>query len=95
MAGNAAFTPNAQALASAALRIAPTLPSGYFANDVVFVPINGTQTTGYGKPQMLMTNATTPEPMSLIFLGTGLLSVVGIMKHEARISKKRGYGLKG
>ena len=44
VAGNIAFTTNAQNLAATALSVAPTLPSSYFVSDNVFVPINGTQT---------------------------------------------------
>jgi hypothetical protein len=88
VAGNIAFTPNAQSLAATALSVAPILLSGYFANDNMFVPINGTQTAGYGEPQILMTDpvppTATPEPTSLILMGTGMLSAVAIMRRKYR-----------
>jgi len=86
VAGNSAYTPNAAALAATALAVAPTLPSSYYANDNMFVPINGTQTSSYGEPQILMTDpqppAATPEPTSLILMGTGMLGAVVIMRRK-------------
>lgn len=69
------YDTNAQTLASAALTVANSsnLNTSQFANDYLFTPTGGY--TG-GEPQEFMTNpaplAVTPEPTSLLLLGTGM-----------------------
>jgi hypothetical protein len=86
---NGAFDANAQELAAAALSAAATAPDSDFVNNYVFVP-SGTYAPGT-EPQMFMTNplpsaippfapSITPEPASLLLLGTGFLGGFALLR---------------
>jgi len=62
------------------------------ANDSVFVPVAGGWPQGDGEPQIFMIDpappAVTPEPSSLFLFGTGLLSIVAVMRRKMQTAQQ-------
>jgi hypothetical protein len=80
-----AFDSTAQALATQATFESTVLPASYYANDLAMLPdAAGSGTWTNGQPQIFMVDpppsAVTPEPSSLILLGTGLFLGVAFLQ---------------
>ena len=70
------------ALDKSALASAKYTPSGYFKGLVLYTPVGATP--GHGPQEYIgyRTGLTTPEPGTMLMLGTGLIGIAGVMRRK-------------
>jgi hypothetical protein len=75
----------ADALEQQYLTLAATAPNSAFSGLVLYTPIGGTQSAN-GTPQEYIGYSPVPEPGTLTMLGTGLLSLAGVVRRKLKKS---------
>lgn len=87
VSGNAAFDTTAQNLASEAMQYANNaqlINSGFFSGFTLYQPTNDKTGWTNGIPQEFIGAAQTPEPSSLLLMGSGLASFAGVVRRRLR-----------
>ncbi len=91
VAGKQGFDTKPQNLAATAKTMATTLPSSFFANEVLYIP-DTSNSSGWGsngEPQIFIGSiAPTPEPSSLLLFGTGLFATVGVLQRRNLVAAR-------
>jgi PEP-CTERM motif len=83
-ASGVAGSDNAQLLAAENFVSANPNDTSFYSQFQLYVPVNGTQTSG-GDPQTFL--GETPEPSSLLLLGTGLFGLAMVIFRKAKPSR--------
>jgi hypothetical protein len=73
-------------LDNAAAYVSANPHSSLYSNLEVFIPVAGSQPWGDGTPQTLIGDSPTPEPGSLLLLGTGMLGLAVFVYRRRRIA---------
>ena len=87
VSGNSAFDATAQNLASLAMQYAgdqQLIDSGFFSNFTLYQPTSDQTGWTYGIPQEFIGAAPTPEPSSVLLMGSGLVSFAGVVRRRLR-----------
>jgi hypothetical protein len=86
VAGNSAFGATAQGLQATALQMATNtalINSGFYTNYQIYLPTSNTAGWTDGQPQDFIAKSVTPEPSTLLLMGTGFLAIFFLYRRNA------------